>query len=91
MTAKHYLTNRRTHPTSRTHTDTRRKRSCPSGKVRFPDHKAAVRALHDAVTARKFAALDNVPTQRREQRAYACGRCRGYHLTSQLKAGHPSH
>ncbi len=55
---------------------------CPTGKVRFPDHQAAVDALHKAQTARNFADQDGVPCSRREVRSYECTQCKGWHLTS---------
>lgn len=58
-------------------------RSCPTGKVRFRDHQEAVVALHDASNAQHFAALTQGSTSRHECRAYSCGQCHGYHLTSQ--------
>lgn len=67
------------HRRARCHRD----RSCPSGKVRYRDHSAAVSALHSADTARHFAELEGTATRRRETRIYACGLCHGFHLTSQ--------
>jgi hypothetical protein len=59
-------------------------KTCEStGKVRYPDGRAAVRALHQAATARHFAELDGVVTRRREARHYHCSHCQGWHLTSQ--------
>ena len=55
---------------------------CSCGKVRFPDHAAAVAALHDAATQRHFAAQDGTTTRRREIRSYSCKECKGWHLTS---------
>lgn len=60
----------------------RHHRPCPTGKVRFQDHLAAVHALHKAQTARKFAADAGAPCHRREIRCYACELCKGWHLTS---------
>lgn len=78
----------RSHSMSLTRTAVRRPRraadhSCPTGKVRFRDHREAVVALHDASNARHFAALTQGSTSRHECRAYSCGQCHGYHLTSQ--------
>jgi hypothetical protein len=50
-----------------------------SGKVRFRDHREAVRALHSAARAREFSCGES---HRAECRAYACPACRGWHLTS---------
>lgn len=47
-------------------------------KFRYPDHRAAVLALHSAVAARSLS-----PSScRRERRIYDCGHCAGWHLTS---------
>ena len=48
---------------------------CP--KIRYPDHIAAKIAI--ASTQRSPG------SQREEQRAYRCGRCHGWHLTSRPK------
>ena len=61
----------------------RMSKPCPTKKHRFRDHLEAVRALHHAGTTRKFAELDGRSSRRREQRAYKCTLCRGFHLTSQ--------
>jgi hypothetical protein len=53
-----------------------------TGKVRFPDSRAAVEALHRAKTIQYFAELDSTPTRRRECRHYRCRECKGWHLTS---------
>lgn len=45
------------------------------GKVRYPDHAGAVKALHTITT--KGERRDVTPA-----RAYECGRCNGWHLTS---------
>lgn len=50
-----------------------------SGKIRFRDHREAVRALHSAALAREFS---GGATRRAECRAYACPSCQGWHLTS---------
>jgi hypothetical protein len=47
-------------------------------KVRFFDHKDAVRALHRIQSKVGFGA-----EKQREQRSYECPFCRGWHLTSQ--------
>jgi hypothetical protein len=60
-----------------------------TGKVRFPDSRAAVAALHRAKTFQYFAEVDSTPTRRRECRHYRCGECKGWHLTS-LPAWEPS-
>lgn len=49
------------------------------GKVRFASWDAAQLALVNAKIAR---ALRRKPTKRGEQRAYYCGNCNGFHLTS---------
>ncbi len=55
------------------------RRSCPTtGKVRFFDHKDAVRALHSI----KSAVGQGLGT-RKERRSYECPFCKGWHLTSQ--------
>lgn len=48
-------------------------RTCPTGKLRYRDNIAAQWAL---------ATINDTDPRRREQRAYACPRCRGWHLTS---------
>lgn len=53
-----------------------------TSKVRFPDSRAAVEALHRAKTLRYFAELDSTTTRRRECRHYRCHQCKGWHLTS---------
>lgn len=62
----------------------------PTGKLRFRDKKSALEVLHAAVAA---AAL-NPGSRRREQRAYKCPHCRGWHLTSRptwiVAAGMPA-
>jgi len=58
------------HPLSR--------RTCSCRKRSYPDHRAAVRALHSAVAAR---ALDP-GSCRRERRVYECDLCAGWHATS---------
>lgn len=52
--------------------------TCPSGKFRFATWDRANRALTDAKIARAF----HRNNRRREERAYACDRCGGWHLTS---------
>lgn len=54
------------------------KRACSCRKLRYPDHRAAVRALHSAVSARSL----NPGSCRRERRIYNCDLCTGWHLTS---------
>lgn len=48
--------------------------TCPTGKHRYRDKIAAHLAL---------ARIDAGHGNRREQRAYRCPDCRGWHLTSQ--------
>lgn len=68
---------------SRRRTRTGHLGTCSTGKIRFPDHTAAVAALHSAATKRNFAAQDGKTTVRREVRSYSCKECKGWHLTSQ--------
>lgn len=56
---------------------TRRAR-CDTGKRRFPDKEAAASALR---SAQSFARQGDANS--RECRVYACGKCHGWHLTSQ--------
>jgi hypothetical protein len=56
---------------AREHGTTRR---CPTGKQRFADRVAALLALADSFRKAKG--------RRNEVRAYECGRCGGWHLTS---------
>jgi hypothetical protein len=60
------------------------RRSCPTtGKVRFFDHKDAVRALHFIKGEAGYGS-----GKRKERRSYECPFCKGWHLTSQPdKAG----
>ena len=58
------------------------KGKCPTGKVRFRDHKEAVRALHRTQVNAKWALEDGLETNRRERRPYLCPICKGHHLTS---------
>lgn len=61
-----------------------RERMC--GKVRFRDKREAVDFVHYAANARYVVALDEeygAATTHRACRAYLCGRCHGYHVTSQ--------
>lgn len=55
----------------------RRSRQC--GKLRYPDHRAAVLALHSAAAAR---VLEGPASRRHERRTYRCPTCHGWHLTS---------
>jgi hypothetical protein len=78
---------RRTHSSNQLRTSNRRQRpcrlsTCSCGKVRFPDHTAAVQALHDAATSRYFAEQEGTTTNRGEVRSYRCRLCSGWHLTS---------
>lgn len=54
----------------------KRTATCPTGKWRYRDRIAALLAL---------AGIDNTNPKRREQRAYRCPNCRGWHLTSKPK------
>ena len=60
------------------------RRSCPTtGKIRFFDHKDAVRALHSIKGEAGYGS-----GKRKERRSYECPFCKGWHLTSQPdKAG----
>ena len=60
------------------------RRSCPTtGKIRFFDHKDAVRALHFIKGEAGYGS-----GKRKERRSYECPFCKGWHLTSQQdKAG----
>jgi len=69
----HRLPHRRSHS---------RRTTCECGKIRYPDHTAAVVALHEAANSRRFAAEHGLTSARREIRSYACKQCRGFHLTS---------
>ena len=61
-----------------------KKTHCPqSRKLRLPDHDAAVNYLHAAANARQAAELDGANTLHHEVRAYSCGACGGWHVTSQ--------
>lgn len=53
----------------------KKKRTCPSGKVRFPDRQSAVHALHKI--------RNNDRRQVTPVRAYMCPLCHGAHLTHQ--------
>lgn len=66
-----------------------RRRCAHTGKVRLPDHEAAVDALFGARVVRGRATADGVPTARREVRSYGCNACRGWHLTSWATASGP--
>jgi RNase P subunit RPR2 len=50
---------------------------CGSGKLRYPDEKAARVGLVGAIVGRNRG-----KNQRRECRVYACPACFGWHLTS---------
>lgn len=57
-------------------------RRCPSGKVRFPDHQAAARALAN----RRTKAAAGVDTRDVSPiRSYDCPLCSGHHLTSKAR------
>lgn len=55
-----------------------------TGKVRWPDGKAAVDVLHKASTAARWAELHGEGSRRHEVRHYRCPHCKGFHTTSQL-------
>ena len=54
-----------------------------TGKVRWPDGKAAIEVLHQASTAARWAEADGQQSRRREVRHYRCPHCQGFHTTSQ--------
>ena len=54
-------------------------RACQSGKVRYPDHHAAVAALH-TIASRSTREV-------KASRAYECPTCKGWHLTSRALRG----
>lgn len=60
---------------------------CPATrKLRYRDHREAVRALHRITTIRHRDLESGVPSElvkRREVRDYRCPACGGHHLTSQ--------
>ena len=58
-----------------------------TGKVRWPDGKAAVAVLHRASTAAHWAELSGAESRRRETRHYPCPHCKGFHTTSQTSWG----
>jgi len=61
---------------------------CPqTGKLRYRDHKEAVRALHRAANASRVEREMYGASRRAEIRAYRCDACGGHfwHLTSQVK------
>jgi hypothetical protein len=54
----------------------RRRPPCPSGKQRYPDRRTARHVLGE-IRARKRGR-----TKVREEQAYECPRCGGWHLSS---------
>jgi len=62
-------------------------RCAVTGKVRWPDGKAAVAVLHRASTAAHWAELSGAESRRREVRHYPCAHCMGFHTTSQTSRG----
>ena len=63
-----------------------RRGRCPmTGKIRYRDHKEAVKALHRAKSAANFETGQYGKTDRLERRNYFCQVCSAYHLTSQEK------
>ena len=65
----------------------KKRQECPSGKVRFRDHRQAVHALHGAQAARHRAESDKVETTHAAVRTYPCPACKGHHLTSKVEWG----
>lgn len=60
-----------------------RKQTCQvTGKKRYPDKSAAIGFLHLAVTRQRLAKCEGYESSHREQRAYSCSGCQGWHLTS---------
>lgn len=55
-----------------------KRRTCPTGKIRYRDRIGASVALIDAQSKAHSQAR-----VKHETRAYRCDRCRGWHLTSQ--------
>ena len=73
-------------------TRTRQRRRLPkpdrcarTGKVRWPDSRAAVEVLHLAKNSADKAQADGIATRRQEVRHYKCGFCNGFHTTSQAE------
>jgi hypothetical protein len=56
---------------------------CPEGKLRYPDAKLAIRALHRMQNTAALAIELTGSTGRLEKRYYHCGLCKGIHLTKQ--------
>jgi hypothetical protein len=57
------------------------RKSCELKKT-YPDHKAAVKALHRSARAADIERELTGSTKRRECRSYSCPGCRKFHLTS---------
>jgi len=55
---------------------------CRCGKVRYRDKREAVRTLHRIQLVASYQVADSGDTKRQECRAYSCGLCKGFHLTS---------
>lgn len=53
-----------------------------TGKLRWPDGKAAVEVLHAAKNSRTSAEIAGHVSRRREFHRYWCPACSGYHTTS---------
>ena len=62
-----------------------KKRSCPSGKTRYKDHKQAVIVLHKMSNRRTNDIRDFGSTTYNQIRAYECNMCSGYHHSSNKK------
>jgi len=58
-----------------------------TGKVRYPEKRSATMTLHHFASGRALAAAYNAVSRRRECRAYQCGACNGWHLTSRPEPG----
>lgn len=58
------------------------KQCAATGKLRWPDAKAAVEVLHAAKNSRSSAENNGYVSRRRELRHYWCPACLGHHTTS---------
>ena len=61
---------------------TKLKHKCPTGKIRFKDHKLCVATLHKAANHRANDLEQLGFTKRNEVRSYKCNLCSGWHLSS---------
>jgi hypothetical protein len=51
-------------------------------KIRYRDHREAVKVLHKIEGQRRRVEALGLPTRRREIRDYRCDTCKGFYLTS---------